>query len=173
MLELSSVKLKEDNISELNKLPNKIATDPPMLKGKDTPLITYATARQMKILGIRFGELKRIKVHNIVNVDSIMELTGKIKASKKVPAEAANEAAESLFSTQYARTIAEQSGHAVTGASIELANLELDQMATVGDLLLDIDLVRAKELLVTNGLDLSDKAYGNFHIFLDVVPWPK
>lgn len=85
-------------------------------EGQGTPLQTYVTLMQMKIAGVRFGQLSSAKMSTIINKRTCLEMGALLK--KK----GGTLTTEDILSTQsgnYGRTNIEQSGSKVTKAELK------------------------------------------------------
>src|SRR5262249_20669910 len=102
-----------ENIA-VDKLPNKIKTDGIDLTAQGTPTSAYLTMRQMKLMGIEFAGLTKVKMTNIQNIPSVLKVAQLRKEGKTW-----DEAVRLTKSVEYATTPIEQSGHEV-GTKIEL-----------------------------------------------------
>ncbi|HTL84067.1 MAG TPA: hypothetical protein VL856_02725 [Acidimicrobiia bacterium] len=85
----------------------------PLVEGKGTPTVAYLTMRQMKHLGVEYGELTTVKMSSIQNIRAIIELH-LARAQGIDP----NVAVLDTHSVKYADTSIVQSGHRVVGAKV-------------------------------------------------------
>ena len=84
----------------------------PMVPGRGTPTIAYLTMRQMKILGVNFGELPMVKLTKIQNIEAIAHLAN-LTRRKGLPVDQAV-----LKTIDYAETAIVQSGQRVVSAKV-------------------------------------------------------
>jgi subtilisin family serine protease len=137
-------------------LPESLATTPPLVTsgrhaGK-TPTPMIATWRHMQQWRIPFGGLRRLVLHTIQNVATVMQVHAAMLA-EGTNVETARKAAipkslaDRLYATalaKYGRTIATQSGHVITGIEFgpgvpqevplrELMNYYANQMGDLAD----------------------------------------
>lgn len=81
--------------------------------GKGTPLVTYLTMRQMKILGIDYAGLTTVKMTTIQNVKAVIELAHLMKQGLT-----ADQAIVKTHSYQYGSTSIMQSGQTIVKARV-------------------------------------------------------
>lgn len=103
------------NAAFLDEMPSWIQNAVPLVPGKGTPLQTYLTIRQMKLMGVVYGEVQSMKLSGIINFKGILELHWLVKTNQASTLQDAVLIAESF---RYARTNAEQSGKLVVAARI-------------------------------------------------------
>jgi hypothetical protein len=102
-------------------LPSRVATNPPLL-ADGTPTSILVTVRQMRRESIPRGGLRRLRLHQIQNVLTVLQVHLALKqlnTTLDVPLSA--ELSRQLQGTAlggYARTIARQSGHAIVGVEL-------------------------------------------------------
>jgi subtilisin family serine protease len=112
------------------KVPDLLPTKPPLIasgkKAGKTPTTILTVLRQMKQLGIKFGSLRRLVLHEIYHVQTVMQVhvamleagtTVETAQGKPLPSALADKLHASSLS-KYGRTIATQSGHAITGIEL-------------------------------------------------------
>ncbi len=98
----------------LEDLPKWVNEGGPNLDAaKGTPTVTYLTIRQMKLLGIDYGGLKKVKMSTIQNVRAVIEFNAQLKTGVAPDAAVMN-----THSVQYADTTIVQSGSKVAGAKV-------------------------------------------------------
>lgn len=83
----------------------------PLKPGRGTPTIAYLTMRQMKRLGIQYGEVSTVKLSTIENVEAIAHLEHLVR--KGVPPDQAV-----LETFDYAKTAIVQAGQRVSSAKV-------------------------------------------------------
>jgi hypothetical protein len=161
----------------LDELPSWIQHGVPLVPGKGTPLQTYLTIRQMKLLGVGYGDVKSIKMSMIVNVEGLLEIHWMVKTGKAKNLEEAVLTADSFL---YARTNAEQSGKQVVAARVTTGG---DHMS-VRDLMVTEEQLNPQgpkgktraayhqELLVKYKASRNDIVYANFDIYLQLIDHP-
>lgn len=115
--------------------PTRVVAKPGMV-GETAPAAAYFTLRQMRELGIKPGELRRMRLHQIQNVETVMQVHLALKdLQTNLDATLTPELTGKLESTAlglYARTIARQSGHVVVGVELVGADAAL---YTLGELM--------------------------------------
>jgi len=99
----------------IDKLANKVEHPGTTMlgPGKGTPLSTYLTVRQMKILGIDFASLSTVKMTTIQNVPSVIKLARLMKQGMT-----ADEAIVKTESYRYGSTVITQSGLMIAKARV-------------------------------------------------------
>jgi hypothetical protein len=156
----------------LEELPRWVNEGTPMVEGKGTPTVTYLTMRQMKLLGIDFAGLAKVKMSTIQNIKAIIQLH--VLRTKGVDP---NEAVLQTHSVQYAETTIVQSGHKVVAAEVK-GDIWKDQPL---DFLMkhyeasdpgaaarhDALLIEVGEGMVTR----DTKCWMNYDIILDIAPF--
>jgi hypothetical protein len=156
----------------LEELPRWVNEGTPMVEGKGTPTVTYLTMRQMKLLGIDFAGLAKVKMSTIQNIKAIIQLH--VLRMKGVDP---NDAVLQTHSVQYAETTIVQSGHKVVAAEVK-GDIWKDQPL---DFLMkhyessdpgaaakhDALLIELGEGMVTR----DTKCWMNYDIILDVAPF--
>ena len=141
-----------------------VPTDPPMVAGKGTPLETYMTMRQMKMLesetgkAISAGAARTIKLSTIVNDRTLAELA-KAAPGAKPPSPAIDKAILDTHSVQYAQNSITQTGGKISAARVEGGTLQTARQAGI-----------STEAMTQYGLKPSDTVLSGFDIILDVVP---
>ncbi|MEJ7599014.1 MAG: hypothetical protein WKG01_13990 [Kofleriaceae bacterium] len=104
-------------------LPARVATDPALF-ADGTPPTILATIRQMRQVGIPRGGLRRLVLHQIQNVLTVLQVhlaLHELKATLSTTDPAWPQLSERLQSTAlggYGRTIARNSGHAIVGIEL-------------------------------------------------------
>lgn len=91
----------DDKLANKVEHPGKTMLGP----GKGTPLVTYVTIRQMKMLGIDYAGLNTVKMTTIENVKSVIQLAKLMKQGMT-----ADEAIVKTHSYEYGSTAITQSG---------------------------------------------------------------
>jgi hypothetical protein len=161
----------------LDELPSRIQNDVPLVPGRGTPLQTYLTIRQMKLLGVGYGDVKSIKLSMIANVEGLLEIHWLVKTGK---AKGLDEAVMMADSFLYARTNAEQSGKQVVGAKLSQGG----DFRRIGELMVNEEqfnpvgpngMTRAafhRLLLAKYQASANDTVYENFDIYLELIDHP-
>jgi hypothetical protein len=98
----------------LDDVPRWVNEGTPMVEGKGTPTVTYLTMRQMKLLGVDYAGLAKVKMSTIQNFKAIIQLH--VLRMKGVDP---NQAVLQTHSVQYAETTIVQSGHKVVAAEVK------------------------------------------------------
>ena len=98
----------------LEDLPRWVDEGTPMVAGRGTPTVTYLTVRHMKLLGVGYGQLAKVKMSTIQNLKAIIQLH--VLRTKGVDP---NVAVLRTHSVQYAETAIIQSGHSVVAAEVK------------------------------------------------------
>jgi len=185
------------------KLPEALPTTPPLMTsgrhaGK-TPTPMIATWRHMRQWGIKPGALRRVVLHTIQNVATVMQTHAAMLAegtdvdtARRTPIP--RSLADRLHATalaKYGRTIATQSGHAVVGIefgpgvpdSVKLGDL-MDYYANkMGDLADSTAMNKLHDqlhqtILIPDGaggtkpIPLDSQVYIGFDLVLLVEEWP-
>lgn len=100
---------------------------PALIKDKGVPTVTYLTIRQMKLLGVDYGGLNKIKMSTIQNVRAVVEFN--VLLMEGVDPDVA---VMRTHSVDYAKTALVQSGHQITVGHVVLRgpswNTALDVM---------------------------------------------
>jgi hypothetical protein len=136
-----------------------VKTDPPMVAGRGTPLESYMTMRQMRILegqtgrSLAISSPRVVRMSTIVNTRTIGELAQQVRAGAKP-----DEAIANTHSVRYASNSITQSGGKVASAHIE------------GGMTRPASAVLTPELTAKYGLQPSDPVLYAFDIVIDVVP---
>jgi hypothetical protein len=134
-----------------------VPTAPEMLPGKGTPLETYMTMRQMRILertaGAAFTGPRSVHMSTIVNQRTVLELAR--LESQRVPV---NEAILRTHSVQYANNSIVQSGGRIAGARVS------------GGSTFPASRRYTPQQLADYGIDPAQEVRFGFDIDLDVVP---
>ena len=162
----------------LDKLPSWMQAGVPLRPDRGTPLVTYLTLRQMKLVGIPFGGLKTVKMSRIQNLRSILQLDRLVWQG--IPLD---EAVAHTHSVEYASTSIQQSGHVITGVRIDLDNARrepLDRLMNHYEGRADGSaeprnpdrVAEHKALLSEFGVERSHVVLVDFSIYLDLAPHP-
>lgn len=163
----------------LDKLASKIENPGVTMlgNGQGTPLVTYLTMRQMKLLGVGYGTVKTVKMTTIQNVRAVIELAHLMKKGKT-----ADEAVMMTHSYKYGTTAVVQSGMMVVGAHVRGDT----QPKRLGDLLewfesgnstrpVDHAIVKKHDELLREvgkgDVGRDDLVLWNYDIVLDVKPF--
>jgi hypothetical protein len=101
----------------------------PLVPGKGIPIVTYATLRAMKQLGIEQGEARAFVLRCVHEVRSIVHLDW---LTRKFPDSPLGELARKTHSYEYAETAIVQSGHKVVAVRVDEASAV---RRPIGDLL--------------------------------------
>jgi uncharacterized Zn-binding protein involved in type VI secretion len=161
----------------LDKMPSWSSEGVPMVDGKGTPMVTYLSIWQMKKLGVRFGELKSVKMSTIQNVEAVMQLHVAMKEAgvTSMDAALAQKTEDALVakthSVQYARTTIEQSGHSIAAVRIDKSNGGKASLAYLMDAQ-KWPPERQTAMLNKYGLKATDQVLYDYDIHIDVVPHP-
>jgi hypothetical protein len=98
----------------LDRLPNRwVATDPPMVPGRGTPLHTYLRLRAMRQLGVRLADLQTVRLHEVLHTSTVLEL-----AHAKRDGAPLEEAARRSQLVLLAENAIVQSGGRITGVRV-------------------------------------------------------
>jgi hypothetical protein len=136
-----------------------ISTEPEMVPGRGTPLESYLTMRQMRILESETGSSlsasapRVVRISTIINERTIAELAEQEKAG--VPAD---QAILKTHSVQYASNSITQSGGRIASAHVEGGS-----KTTAGSVI-------SPDQMSQHGLSPSDPVLYFFDVVLDVVP---
>jgi hypothetical protein len=133
--------------------------------GRGIPLQTYMTIRQMKLLGIDYGDLgkpsfQKVKLSTIVNQRTIWELA---ELTKKEPGTPEADRLKRTHSVMYANTVITQAGAKIFDASLENPTLTTAQEYAAQK--------NSPEEPKKRGLASNDPVRKNFDINLKVVPF--
>lgn len=136
-----------------------IPTDPEMVAGRGTPLESYMTMRQMRLLEEQTGSSlaitspRVVRISTIVNVRTIGELAQQVRAGAKP-----DEAILNTHSVRYASNSIIQSGGKISSAHVE------------GGTSVEASSVLSPDLLTEYNLKPSDPVLYLFDIVVNVVP---
>lgn len=97
----------------LDDLPRWIKHDPAMVGDKGTPTVAYLTMRQMKLLGVDYFGLAKVKMSTIQNIKAIIQLH-----VSRMSGVDPNIAVLETHSVQYAETALVQAGHRIVAAEV-------------------------------------------------------
>ncbi len=144
-----------------------------MVAGRGTPTVTYLTLRQMKLLGVDYGSLKKVKMSTIQNLKAIIQLHV-LRAKGMDP----NVAVAKTHSVEYGETPIIQSGHQIVSSKIS-GDIWTDN--SLGSLMefferRDPSLAAKHDKLITEFgegmVTRSTKTWQNYDIELEVAPFP-
>jgi hypothetical protein len=151
----------------LPKEANKIKMTP-ALTPEGTPLQTFLTLRQMKLLGAGRGAPDVVKLSTIQNVKTIAQVA---EAERK--GVAPNDMIANTHSYKYAETNTIQSGQKITKAEVKNGVrgpfsdvLEFHEKRNPDNVEV------FKKILSEHGLKRTDEVLWNFDVYLDVEPAP-
>jgi hypothetical protein len=134
------------------------------VNGQRMRLQTYLTLRQMRALGVGFGELKTVKMSTIQNALAVMQLDQALK--RGVPLD---QAVLDTHSVQYAQRTLIPAGEKVVGAKVEGGTrTPIDVMLSHYEARDPSLRPKYDQLLQTYGLTRSDVVLWNYDIYLDV-----
>jgi hypothetical protein len=151
----------------LDKLPSKIQAGVPMT-GTGTPLVTYLSIRQMKLLGAKFGETKVVKMSTIQNIDAVMHL----EQMRRQGATDLDAAVAKTSSVTYATTAIQQSGQVIKGVKIDTAGQFPWKLGEMMDHF-GTEPAKREALCTKYGLTQDDVVMVNYDIYIDVAPFQK
>jgi hypothetical protein len=156
--------------ADLDNIPKNlrwVPTEPEMVPGRGTPLETYMTMRQMRILEGKTGRPLDItaprvfEMTTILNERTIAQLA-KAAPGLKPPSTALNQAILSTDSVMYAKNSITQSGGRIAGARVEGGRLVPAPEAGFNGI--------TPEVMAENNLPPNSMVLNGFDIILDVVP---
>jgi len=161
-------------VAFLDKLPSFIDVGKAMIAKKGgTPLVTFLSIHQMKIIGVIYGSIKKVKMSTIQNFETIIHLNW---LKRKFPDKTFDELIMNTHSVSYAETAISQSGHKVLYAKVGGKGAYID---SVGSLMKYYEMQdprnikRYNELLKKYGFSRSEKMYMNFDIELHLAPFTR
>lgn len=97
----------------LDNIPGWVNEGGPGLDPRGIPTVHYLTIRQMKLLGVDYGNTKRVKMSTIQNVRAVIEFNVQLMAGVD-----RNTAIMKTHSVQYGETTIQQSGERIVGAEV-------------------------------------------------------
>jgi hypothetical protein len=144
-----------------------VPTDPEMVQGKGTPLETYMTMRQLRILEDQIGKSLEITAPRVVEMTTILNektIAQLAKAAPGVepPSRVLNQAILSTDSVTYAKNTITQSGGRIAGARVEGGRMVPASEAGFRGI--------SPEVMAANQLSPNSMVLNGFDIILDVVP---
>lgn len=148
----------------------------PMRPDKGTPLVSYLMLRQLKMVGVGFGELQTVKMSTIQNIEAILQLERMRRTGMEL-----NKAVLKTHSVQYAETALVQSGHRVVSARVKTGGawtspidelLQFRETHAGRTFERDPDIVQKHDaLLAQYGIKRTDEVLWNYDIRLDLAPF--
>jgi hypothetical protein len=148
-------------------LPRWMHSEPPMVEGKGTPLITYLDLRQMKSFGIEAGSLKSAKLSHVQNVEAICQL--EVNRRKGMSME---DAVRNTHSVRYAETELIQSGHRIESVQVDGGETEgFDYMLEHYESRDSGKVAEHEAILDRYGIERTDPVLWNFDIRIQLVPF--
>src|SRR5262249_2128429 len=151
-----------------------VQTNPEMVPGRGTPLESYLTMRQMRILEAQpggpgpagFTGPRVVRLSTIINVKTILQLAQAERAGV-----ARNQAILRTHSVQYANNSIVQQGGRIAAAVVEEGSSSpAGNVGASPELLAEFGVKSLPELLAKFGLSPTDEVLQGFDIALDVVP---
>jgi hypothetical protein len=163
----------------LDELPRWIDAGVPLRADKGTPTVAYLTLRQLKLAQVHFGELRTVKMSNIQNFETLLQLKQLTSQGLSL-----DEAIRQTHSVQYAMTSIQQSGHTVLGVRAHVDDSTHAFREQVGAIMNYFETrydparnaARVKKhdaLLAQYGMQRSDVVLAGFDIYFDLAPHPK
>ena len=145
-----------------------IANVTPLVSDRGTPTQIFATLHQMRVAGVRPGELRTLTAKNITNVETALTIlhAPPVKTwmsqnpGRAIPDELVAQVIMETQTGRYMQTIATQSGHRIKSVKIE-------NTLMITDWRLDIK-PRAAELV--DGIDLSGGVPMGFNVKMELEP---
>jgi hypothetical protein len=140
-----------------------VPTEPEMVSGRGTPLESYMTMRQMKILesetnsSLAVTQPRVVKISTIVNERTIAQLAKAVPKTEP-PSAALDTAVMDTHSVQYSKNSITQTGGRIASAHVD------------GGSLADASTILSPEVMAEFGIKPSDQVLWGFDILLDVVP---
>ena len=156
----------------LDDLPRWVDVGTPLVAGKGIPTVTYLTLRQMKLLGVEYGGISKVKMSSIQNLEAIIQLH-----VMRTKGEDPNAAVLKTHSVQYADTSVVQSGHRVVGAEV---TGDIWENRTIGWLMKHREagdpamIAKHDQLLKDHGDGIVTRdtvTWMNYDIVLEIVPY--
>jgi len=144
-----------------------VPTEPEMVSGRGTPLETYMTMRQMRILEGKIGRSLEITAPRVFEMTTILNertIAQLAKAAPGVepPSNLLNQAVLSTDSVTYAKNTITQSGGRIAGARVEGGTWCPPRKPGSGG--------SARGVMAENQLSPNSMVLNGFDIILDVVP---
>jgi hypothetical protein len=150
----------------LNDLPTWIEAGIPLRQGRGTPTVTYLTMRQMRMLGVGFGETRVVKMSTIQNVEAVMQLEQLRRSGVSY-----QQGVAQTHSVQYATTSIQQSGQTITGVSIDTSGAWPWRLSAMMDHF-NMPQAERQALFARYGLTANDEVLVNYDIIINVAPHP-
>lgn len=148
----------------------------PMRPDKGTPLVSYLMLRQLKMVGVGFGELQTVKMSTIQNIEAILQLEKMKREGMEL-----NKSVLQTHSVQYAETALIQSGHRVVSAQVKTTKAwttPIDELLQFrekhGGRTFERDPEIAQKhdaLLAKYGIKRTDEVLWNYDILLELAPF--
>jgi hypothetical protein len=149
-------------------LPTRV--DPvPFANGKGIPTQAYVTMRQMKLAGISFSDLKTVKMSNIQNVKSMIQLEHFLRQGMTP-----EQAVLRTHSVEYSETAIHQSGTQIVDVKITFNEVK-EPVSYIADFQERAGLssrVKNDEALTFYGVKRTDMVNWGFDIELKLSPLP-
>ena len=144
-----------------------VPTEPEMVSGRGTPLETYMTMRQMRILEGKIGRSLEITAPRVFEMTTILNertIAQLAKAAPGVepPSNLLNQAVLSTDSVTYAKNTITQSGGRIAGARVEGGTMVPASEAGFRGI--------SPGVMAENQLSPNSMVLNGFDIILDVVP---
>lgn len=141
-----------------------VQTTPEMVNGRGTPLETYMTMRQMKLLEQNTGSKLAITAPRAVKISTVINKTTVSQLAKAVPGQsppsaALDQAIMNTHSVEYAKNSIVQTGGRIVGAKVQNGYFESAADAKI-----------PPDVMTEYGLKPTDQVLYFFDIVLDVVP---
>jgi hypothetical protein len=152
-----TLKMEQAFLDEIPDGTRWVQTDPPMVRGRGTPLEAYMTMRQMRIMertGSTFNGPRTVHISQIINTRTCLQL-----AAAEAAGTPRNVAILDTHSVQYANNSIVQTGGRVTGATVTGTNTRL--ASTLGV---------TPEQLAQYGIRPDQQVPYGFDVDLTVVP---
>lgn len=142
--------------------------DLPLVPGRGTPTVAYATLRQMQMLKIKYGDLEMVRLANIENAETAAQLR-RAQLNTWAGGAKVEDSLANLASVRYARTILEQSGHTITRIRVDAMN---PIPTPLEKLMKNLSEKQFAEIEEATKLSRKQSVYSLFDIILDVAPLP-
>ncbi|MCB9764049.1 MAG: DUF4157 domain-containing protein [Alphaproteobacteria bacterium] len=158
----------------LRGIPKWIPVPNPLDPVRGTPTATYITLRQMKILGVAFGQLRQVKMNRVENLRTIASLAADIKRGVDI-----QEAVKTTHTVTYITTPLIQSGHKIQNIVLQggkskpvgyLMDILEHQAAKVSREAEQAKIAEHNAILAEFGVQRGDESLVDFNVLIDVVP---
>lgn len=143
----------------------------PMVEGKGIPTSTYVTLRQMKIMNIPIGGLKRLKLSLVQNAEIMKDIHHIMEEQQLTQLSQVGPYLLEKTGIQYASTMIKQAGYNVTNVKVVESNYT--HYLTTHQIRHNKSVIEiTEEWLQRHNLDWNSKFYFHFNIYLELSPIP-